>query len=195
MVFAWSCAQTTAALTTRKRCRDITVRSFRAPICGHIWRIDMSKHIIVCPDGTGNTAVKGRGTNVFKLFEAVDLNGHRSDPTLTVQIGIYDDGVGTERFKPLKIFAGATGFGLARNVRHLYKALVRVYDEGDRIFLFGFSRGAFTVRTLAGMIVNCGILANDRLPTAGALDSAVRQAYRVYRQRYRTKLARSLGLG
>jgi hypothetical protein len=155
----------------------------------------MSKHIIICSDGTGNTAVKGRGTNVFKLFEAIDLNGHRSDPTLTVQIGIYDDGVGTEQFKPLKIFAGATGFGLARNVRHLYKALVRVYDEGDRIFLFGFSRGAFTVRTLAGMIVNCGILANDRLPTTGALDSAVRQAYRVYRQRYRTKLARSLGLG
>jgi uncharacterized protein (DUF2235 family) len=110
----------------------------------------MAKRIIVCSDGTGNTAIKGRGTNVFKLFEAVDLNGHRYDPTLTPQIAIYDDGVGTENFKPLKIFAGATGWGLSRNVKHLYKELARVYDPGDEIYMFGFSRGAFTVRTLAG---------------------------------------------
>lgn len=88
----------------------------------------MSKNIIVCSDGTGNTTIKGRGTNVFKLFEAVDLNGHRTDPKLKPQVAIYDDGVGTESFKPLKILGGATGFGLARNVRQLYEALVRVYD-------------------------------------------------------------------
>ena len=63
----------------------------------------MAKRIIVCSDGTGNTAIKGRGTNVFKLFEAVDLNGHRYDPQLTPQIAIYDDGVGT--------LAGACGIG------------------------------------------------------------------------------------
>jgi Uncharacterized alpha/beta hydrolase domain (DUF2235) len=40
------------------------------------------KNIVICSDGTGNTAIKGRGTNVFKLFEAVDLNGHRTDPHL-----------------------------------------------------------------------------------------------------------------
>ena len=93
----------------------------------------MAKRIIVCSDGTGNTAIKGRGTNVFKLFEAVDLNGHRYDPALTPQIAIYDDGVGTENFKPLKIFAGATGWGLGRNVKHLYKELARVYDPGDEM--------------------------------------------------------------
>src|SRR5204862_217740 len=59
----------------------------------------MAKRIVVCSDGTGNTAIKGRGTNVFKLFEAVDLNGHRFDANLTPQIAIYDDGVGTEDFK------------------------------------------------------------------------------------------------
>ena len=150
----------------------------------------MPKNIVVCSDGTGNTAIKGRGTNVFKLFEAVDLNGHRTAPHLTPQVAIYDDGVGTEDFKPLKMFAGATGFGLARNVRQLYKELVRVYDPGDRIFLFGFSRGAFTVRTLAGFISRCGILDLAKFETAKALEGGVNRAYKTYRRYYRTELAR-----
>ena len=150
----------------------------------------MAKNIIICSDGTGNTAIKGRGTNVFKLFEAVDLNGHRSDPRLTPQIALYDDGVGTENFKPLKILAGATGFGLSRNVRQLYKELVRVYDPGDRIFLFGFSRGAFTVRSLVGFIATCGILDRTDLKSASRLQSAVRKAYRHYRRCYRTALGK-----
>jgi|SRR5579863_284435 len=153
----------------------------------------MPKNIVICSDGTGNTAIKGRGTNVFKLYEAVDLIGHKIDRKLAPQIAIYDDGVGNEDFKPLKIFAGATGFGLARNVRLLYKSLVRVYDPGDRIFLFGFSRGAFTVRTLSGLISVCGILDIAKLPTTEALDRAVARAFRVYRQEYHTKLARLLG--
>jgi len=152
----------------------------------------MPKNIVICSDGTGNTAIKGRGTNVFKLYEAVDLIGHKIDRSLTPQLAIYDDGVGNEYFKPLKIFAGVTGFGLARNVRLLYKSLVRVYDPGDRIFLFGFSRGAFTVRTLAGLISVAGILDIATLSTTEALDRAVSSAYRVYRQEYRTKLARLL---
>jgi uncharacterized protein (DUF2235 family) len=153
----------------------------------------MPKNIVICSDGTGNTAIKGRGTNVFKLYEAVDLIGHKIDRSLVPQIAIYDDGIGNEYFKPLKIFAGATGFGLARNVRLLYKSLVRVYDPGDRIFLFGFSRGAFTVRTLAGLISACGILDVAKLPTTEALDRAVNRAFRVYRQQYHTKLAELLG--
>jgi uncharacterized protein (DUF2235 family) len=48
----------------------------------------MPKNIIICSDGTGNTAIKNRGTNVFKVFEAVDLNGHRTDPKLTPQIAL-----------------------------------------------------------------------------------------------------------
>ena len=150
----------------------------------------MPKNIVVCSDGTGNTAIKGRGTNVFKLFEAIDLNGHRTRPELTPQVVLYDDGVGTETFKPLKIFAGATGWGLSRNVRQLYKELVRIYDPGDRIFLFGFSRGAFTVRTLVGLIAACGILKFQRLQTTAALDAMVNETYKVYRKSYRTELAK-----
>ncbi|MPY90844.1 MAG: hypothetical protein GEU99_23390 [Luteitalea sp.] len=152
----------------------------------------MAKNIIICSDGTGNTAIKGRGTNVFKLYEAVDLNGHRLDPALTPQVAFYDDGVGTENFKPLKIIAGASGYGLSRNVKRLYKELVRIYDPGDQIFLFGFSRGAFTVRTLAGLIATCGILDASKTPTTRDLHRAVARAYRVYRYRYRTALGRML---
>ena len=148
----------------------------------------MPKTIVICSDGTGNTAIKGRGTNVFKLFEATDLIGHRRYPHLDPQVALYDDGVGTENFRPLKIFAGMTGYGLSRNVKQLYKELVRIYDEGDRIFLFGFSRGAFTARTLAGFIAMCGILDVKNLTTAEALESAVKALYKVYRKSYRTEL-------
>lgn len=148
------------------------------------------KNIVVCSDGTGNSAIKGRGTNVFKLFEAIDLNGHRYDPALDPQVAFYDDGVGTESFKVLKAFAGATGWGLSRNVQQLYKEIIRIYDPGNRIFLFGFSRGAFTVRTLAGLIHTCGIPDAKHFTTADALEAAVSKAYRLYRRKYRTTLAK-----
>ena len=144
----------------------------------------MAKNIVICSDGTGNTAIKGRGTNVFKLFEAVDLNGHRTNAHLVPQIAFYDDGVGTENFKPLRLLTGAAGAGLGRNVRQLYSQLSRVYDEGDRIFLFGFSRGAFTVRTLAGMINTCGLVDGTRIETSQKLRRAVRDAYCAYRAGY-----------
>jgi uncharacterized protein (DUF2235 family) len=148
----------------------------------------MPKNIVICSDGTGNSGIKDRGTNVFKLFESIDLNGQRANPSLDVQIALYDDGVGTETFLPLKILGGAFGWGLARNVRQLYMGLVRIYDPGDRIFLFGFSRGAFTVRTLVGMIARCGVLDRERLLTTEDLREAVKQAYRTYRRSYRTWL-------
>ena len=94
----------------------------------------MAKNIVICSDGPGNTAVKDRGTNVFKIFESIDLNNHRFNPKLDPQVPIYDDGVGTEDFRPLKIFAGMTGWGLSRNVKQLYKELCRIYDPGDKYF-------------------------------------------------------------
>ena len=154
----------------------------------------MPKRIVVCSDGTGNTAIKGRGTNVFKLFEAVDLDSHRYDPGVTPQIAIYDDGVGTENFKPLKLLAGATGWGLSRNVKHLYAELARVYDPGDEIYMFGFSRGAFTVRTLVGLVATCGLVDPRRLPerTAHAFHATVNKAYSAYRACYQPLLKQVL---
>ncbi|MFV2090733.1 MAG: DUF2235 domain-containing protein, partial [Pseudomonadales bacterium] len=114
------------------------------------------KNIILLSDGTGNGAAKNNRTNVWRLYRALDL--HRAD-----QIAFYDDGVGSQEFLPLKVVGGAFGFGLKRNVIKLYKYLCRNYEAGDvdntadRIYLFGFSRGAFTVRILAGMVGYCGL--------------------------------------
>ena len=152
----------------------------------------MPKNIIICADGTGNTTIKGRGTNVFKLYEAVDQNGHRFDSTAVQQVAIYHDGVGTESLKWLRIFGGAFGWGLSRNVKQLYGELARVYDPDDRIFMFGFSRGAFTVRTLAGLVTSCGILDPTRYSTNHGFWKAVRQAYRHYRRKYQTALSKMI---
>ncbi len=157
-------------------------------LCGNLIA-NMARNIVICSDGTGNTANKNRGTNVFKLFETVDLH----DPDRP-QIAIYDDGVGTSDFKPLKLLGGAFGWGLSRNVRQLYASLTRVYEPGDHLYLFGFSRGAFTVRTLAGLITRIGILDRTLLKSDQALRQRVRQAWRVYRHDNQAWLERLLGL-
>lgn len=152
----------------------------------------MPKNIVICADGTGNTTVKGRGTNVFKLFEAVDGNGHRFPPGPDQQVTIYHDGVGTENLKWLRLLSGAFGWGLSRNVKQLYAELARVYSPGDRIFLFGFSRGAFTVRTLTGLITTCGILDVNAYGTNSSFTNNIRTAYSEYRRKYQTKLSTAI---
>ena len=85
----------------------------------------------------------------------------RSD-TLTLtgreQVAKYDDGVGSSSFKPLALLGGAFGWGLKRNIIDLYKFVCRNYEPGARIYAFGFSRGAFTVRVLAGLILEEGLV-------------------------------------
>jgi uncharacterized protein (DUF2235 family) len=137
------------------------------------------KNIVLCSDGTGNTTLKGRGSNVFKLYEALDLHGE------TPQIAFYDDGVGTQGLRPLKLLGGAFGWGLKRNVKELYTSLCRVYQPGDRIYLFGFSRGAYTVRTLGGLIIRCGILRvreDGRSLSEEELKRRVDAAHRAFRK-------------
>ena len=146
------------------------------------------KNIVICADGTGNTTVKGRGTNVFKLYEVVDQASHRWTPGVTPQVALYHDGVGTETLKWYRVLTGATGLGLSRNVKQLYGELARVYAPGDKIFLFGFSRGAFTVRTLAGLIHACGILDLSKYRTNAAFKAGIEEAYREYRQQYNSWL-------
>jgi uncharacterized protein (DUF2235 family) len=116
----------------------------------------MGKNIVLCSDGTGNQDIKNRGTNVFKLYEAVDIQGHK-DCAVKKQVAFYDDGVGTANAFA-RVVGGAFGWGFSSNVKSLYRELVNVYEYGDSIYLFGFSRGAYTVRALAGMIQYCGVL-------------------------------------
>ena len=116
------------------------------------------KNIVICSDGTGNRGGKTHGTNVWRIFNAVD----RYHPDIK-QITYYDDGVGTDDILWLRLLGGAFGYGISRNIRQAYGFLAMNYEEGDRVFLFGFSRGAFTVRSLAGMICRCGLLTRESL--------------------------------
>ena len=128
----------------------------------------MAKNIVICCDGTGNEVHAGELTNVVKLYRLLD----KSDPSQ--QVTYYDPGVGTLaapgiQLGPIKfmsrLFGLAFGNGLFGNVKNAYRYLMQTYEPGDRIYLFGFSRGAYTVRALAGLICMCGLLErnNDNL--------------------------------
>ena len=110
------------------------------------------RNLIVLSDGTGNRGGVTRDTNVWRLYKSIDR--HHAPVEQLVR---YDDGVGTDDFRVAKLLGGAFGYGLTRNVTSLYAFLARHYRPGDRIYLLGFSRGAFTVRVLGGMIARCGL--------------------------------------
>ncbi len=137
-------------------------------------------NIVLCSDGTGNTDTEGRGTNVFKLYEAIDIHGYRSDSSIPRQIAFYDDGVGTENFALLKMIGAAFGYGFAQNVKDLYTELVHVYEPDDKLFLFGFSRGAYTIRALSGMIQYCGVLDRGALGTEAKLKERVELCWKEF---------------
>ncbi|HEY8337642.1 MAG TPA: DUF2235 domain-containing protein [Tardiphaga sp.] len=140
------------------------------------------KNIVLLSDGTGNSSAKLFRTNVWRTYQALDL----SDPT--AQVAYYDDGVGTSSFKPLAILGGVFGVGLKRNVIDIYSFCCRNYQPGDRIYGFGFSRGAFTIRIVAGFIARIGLVHYDGNDANLARDAEI--AYRQYRKErnYRTAI-------
>ncbi|MET0342535.1 MAG: DUF2235 domain-containing protein [Polyangiales bacterium] len=113
----------------------------------------MTKRLIVCADGTWASEDRACApTNVVKLYRALCTEHVEGVP----QLVYYQSGVGTEWGERLK--GGAFGFGLSRNIRECYAFLVDNYEPGDELYFFGFSRGAYTVRSLAGLIRNAGIV-------------------------------------
>jgi uncharacterized protein (DUF2235 family) len=145
----------------------------------------MSKNIILLSDGTGNSSAKLLKTNVWRLFQILDLRDPNS------QVAYYDDGVGTSSFKVFAILGGVFGFGLKRNVVDIYSFCCRNYRPGDNIYCFGFSRGAFTIRIVAGMIARQGLVPyNDN---EADLARFAADAYRLYRRRFTGGIAKYLG--
>ena len=140
----------------------------------------MHKNIVLLSDGTGNSTASPFKTNVWRLYQALDI-APPSSPNDPHQIVFYDNGVGTENFKPLAALGGAIGIGVWRNVKDLYTFVCRNYEIGDRIYGLGFSRGAFTIRLLMGLIGKCGIV-KARPDTEAALLQAVQMAYEAYRR-------------
>lgn len=129
---------------------------------------EAARNLVVCCDGTWNDpGDEDDGvpapTNVFRLFNAVDV--HSTDPPQSTR---YQAGVGTGGLLD-RLAGGAMGFGLGHDIRDCYYWLADKYRPGDRIFLFGFSRGAFTARCLAGMICRFGIARPRRTRALGDL--------------------------
>jgi len=131
----------------------------------------MARRLIVCSDGTWNTPDQNSPTNVVKIARAITPQVPDGMP----QIVFYDPGVGTDNLLD-KASGGAFGLGLSKNVQDAYRFLVHNYADGDEIYLVGFSRGAYTVRSAAGLIRKCGLLHKEY---AGQL----REAFRIYRKR------------
>lgn len=136
----------------------------------------MSKRLAIFCDGTWNSPDQAHNgtacpTNVAKLAAAV----LPEDASRRAQRIYYHTGVGTGVWYD-RIFGGAFGVGLSENVRHAYRFLIETFEPGDDIFLFGFSRGAYTARSLAGLIRNSGLLRREH---ADRID----EAYKLYRSR------------
>lgn len=142
------------------------------------------KNIVICCDGTWNTPDdKEFGvptpTNVVKIYNVLE----EQDKNGIVQHKYYHPGVGTNGTWWDKAIGGGTGKGLNKNIMSAYRELCDYFQDGDQIFLFGFSRGAYTVRSLAGLMSCCGLLQTKELS-----DSEIWQRIeRVFEQGYRRK--------
>ena len=128
----------------------------------------MAKTLVICCDGTWNEpesidGKRGQSTNVLKTVRAVRPQATRPDGTVCEQVVYYDRGVGTANWWD-RIVGGTFGVGLSGNVIEAYNFIANnAAGPDDRIFLFGFSRGAFTVRSLAGFIGLVGLIAKTDL--------------------------------
>lgn len=136
----------------------------------------MAKRIILCFDGTWNEPETLKNdrvnpTNVLKFVRAINP----SDETGHEQVVYYETGVGTGGLGQLdKLIGGGTGLGVSANIHSGYRFLANNYHEGDAIFVLGFSRGAYTARSLVGMISSVGLLKKVDM-------EFVPQAYAYYR--------------
>lgn len=152
----------------------------------------MFKNIVLLSDGTGNGSASPFKTNVWRLYQALDI-AQPSDEAVPRQIAYYDNGVGSESLKPIAALGGAFGIGVWKNVRDIYTFVCRNYQLGDRIYGFGFSRGAFTIRLVMGLIGKCGIVKPDPHSEALLLN-AVQAAYEAYRRDYLIRASRHRGM-
>jgi uncharacterized protein (DUF2235 family) len=125
----------------------------------------MSKNVVLCCDGTSNQFAKNR-TNVVKLFFTLEQNSDR-------QVAFYHPGLGTMEppgaLSPFtrsltRLLGLAFGYGLAADIRDAYVFLMNNFEAGDKVFLFGFSRGAYTARAVCSLLHMYGLIARGNEP-------------------------------
>ena len=158
----------------------------------------MAKNILIFCDGTGQVGgvhFDEPRTNVYKMYRAMRCGPDSAIDPVT-QVAFYDPGIGSTAdggglvggsFRILyNIVAQATGFGITRNIVECYAAVIRLWEPGDRIWLFGFSRGAYTARCVAEVLALCGIprktsngqaLKHDQRSVFRAATHAVKHVY------------------
>ena len=124
----------------------------------------MPKNIVVFSDGTGQEGGEGANTNIYKLFNIIE------DRT-SQQISFYDPGLGTGW---RKLSGNVSGAGISKNILECYTFIFENFEAGDQIYLFGFSRGAATVRSLTSFIHYFGIIPKSR-------PELIKQAYKIYK--------------
>ena len=136
------------------------------------------KRIVLCFDGTWNKpadenlpSAQQIETNVSRFFKSVSDKG----PDGTKQVKWYDEGLGTHWYD--QFIGGAIGTGLELNIVQGYEFLAKNYEDGDQVYVLGFSRGAYTARSLVGMVRNCGLVEAKHV----ALRVGI--AYGIYRTR------------
>jgi uncharacterized protein (DUF2235 family) len=137
----------------------------------------MAKSILIFSDGTGQGAgTRSKRSNIVKLHEATEHAAPRH-----VQDTFYDPGLGVRDDRTWwrwghDLLSQATGLGISQNIKDCYGALIKRYEPGDRIYLFGFSRGAYTVRSLGGVLSLCGVPMHDSRGRSPRTDDSVRDA-------------------
>jgi uncharacterized protein (DUF2235 family) len=133
-------------------------------------RKSMPKNILIFSDGTGQVGgltPDQNVSNIYKLFRATRC-GPESQIDPSEQLAFYDPGLGSQPESGVfgaerayrwvhNLVSQATGLGITMNIVDCYAAILRMWQPGDRIFLFGFSRGAYTVRCVAAVISLCGV--------------------------------------
>ena len=126
------------------------------------------KRVIVMFDGTWNTPRDH--TNVYRLRQAIAPVGADEVP----QLLSYHEGVGTSWHG--RLIGGSFGYGLSEIIQAAYKWLAQNFEPHDHLYVFGFSRGAYSARSLVGLVRKCGVLRS-------ATDQRVDAAYALYRKR------------
>jgi uncharacterized protein (DUF2235 family) len=139
------------------------------------------KRLIACSDGTWNKPGNiDRGqrveTNVERMYRCICSYDTSVSGQSVPQLKFYDKGVGTGTSWKANLLGGITGAGIDKTIKDVYTFLILNYEPGDEIYLFGFSRGAYTARSMGGLIRNCGILRPEYL-------ELVDKAYDLYRAR------------
>ena len=130
---------------------------------------ETTKRLVICCDGTWNSPEQHHVTNVVRTARALRPVDDQGIP----QVVFYDWGIGSYGDK---VRGGMLGLGIDKNIQDAYRFLVHNYSDGDELFLFGFSRGAYTARSLAGFIRNAGLLRKLHA-------NLIPAAYKMYRQR------------